>query len=137
MSHSWDFLPFYVIFTTTLIIILCVYAVCMDGRGWGGGDSLGYQPLRKREEGSGNIPIQLLCKWNVVNVIFTTLWTATHVASNQNHRARANDHSTMYWRDSKPIAHSASKYCTWRSRARPHCDLIGHVHIPDMSTTRV
>ena len=74
--------------------------------------SLGYQPLRKREEGSGNIPI-LLCKWNVVNVIFTTLWTATQVASNQNHRARDNDHSTTYWRDSKPIAHSASKYCTW------------------------
>ena len=71
-----------------------------------------------------------------MNAIFTTLWTTTHVASNQNHRARANDHSTMYWRDSKPIAHSASKYCTWRSRARPHCDLIGHVHIPDMSTTR-
>ena len=57
--------------------------------------SLGYHALRKREEGSGNIPILLLCKWNVVNVIFTTLWTATPVASNQNHenhRARANDH---------------------------------------------
>ena len=55
--------------------------------------SLGYHALRKREEGSGNIPILLLCKWNVVNVIFTTLWTATPVASNQNHenhRARAN-----------------------------------------------
>ena len=30
-----------------------------------------------------------------------------------------------------------SKHCTWRSHARPHCDLIGHVHIPDMSTMRV
>ena len=34
--------------------------------------SLRYQPLRKREEGSDNIAILyiLLCKWNVVNVIF-------------------------------------------------------------------
>ena len=42
--------------------------------------SLGYQPLCKREEGSGNIAILLLYKWNVMNVIFTMLWTATQVA---------------------------------------------------------
>ena len=92
--------------------------------------SLGYQPLHKREEVSGNLAILLLCKWNVVNVIFTMLWTVAQVGANQNQCARANDHSTTYWHDSKPIAHSASKYCmycTWRS----------HVHIPDTSTTRV
>ena len=70
--------------------------------------SLGYQPLRKREQGSGNIV------WNVVNVIFTMLWTATQVTANQDHCAHANGHSTTYWCDSKPIAHCASKYCTWR-----------------------
>ena len=35
-----------------------------------------------RKEGSGNITILVLCQWNVVNVIFTTLWTATQVAAN-------------------------------------------------------
>ena len=86
-------------------------------------NSLGYQPLRKREEVSGNIAILLLCKWNVMNVIFTTLWTATQVAVNQNHRTLTNDYITTYWCDSKPIAHRVSKYCTWRryrSCARPH-----------------
>ena len=37
-----------------------------------------------REERFGNIAILVLCQWNVVNVIFTTLWTATQVAANQN-----------------------------------------------------
>ena len=44
---------------------------------------LGYQPLHK-EEGSGNITIPVLFYWNVVNVIFTTMWTATQVVANQN-----------------------------------------------------
>ena len=94
--------------------------------------SLGYQPLHKGGEGIAILP---LCNWNVVNIVFTMLWTTTQVATNQNHRTRGNDHSTRYWCDSKLITHSMSKYCTWRSHARPHCDPIGHVHIPDMSTT--
>ena len=36
-----------------------------------------------REEGSGNIATPVLSKWNVVNVIFTTLWTATRVGANR------------------------------------------------------
>ena len=51
--------------------------------------SLEYQPLRKREEGSGNIPIPALSQWNVVNIGFTMLWTTTQVVANQNRRTHA------------------------------------------------
>ena len=69
---------------------------------------MGYQPLHKREEGSGNITIiPLFCKSNVVNVIFTS---ATQVAANQDHCICANDHNTIYWHDSSSIVRASTLY---------------------------
>ena len=93
-----------------------------------------------QERGSGNIAILLLCKWNVVNVVFTMLWIAT-----QGLLSKIIVHAPMVIAlrtgaiqspSRKQILHVAKMSVT-HAYARPHCDLIGHVHIiPDVDMSK-